>query len=409
MDPARASRRLPRKLLGTNGVLSYAQVAVRGEERDLVARLEPRSKLSRTVVAVAWECREPVLRSAERRVTTLLTGATGFVGSAVLRELVAAGHAVRTLVRPASDRRNLAGIDCETAVGDLGDPASLARALKGCEALFHVAADYRLWVRDPAAMERANVDGTLALLGAAARAGVTRVVYTGTVATLAVARDGSLADEGSVSRRDAMIGPYKRSKHDAASRIAALVEETGLPVVTVMPTAPIGPRDIRPTPTGRMVVEAARGRMPAFVDTGLNIVHVDDVAHGHRLAYERGVPGEGYILGGENLRLGAILADIAALMGRAPPRLRLPAWSVLPVAFIAEAMARARLTGEPFVTVDGVRMARYVMFFSNDKARRELGYVARPARDALNDAIEWFRREGYFAGGPASKASAPAT
>jgi dihydroflavonol-4-reductase len=328
--------------------------------------------------------------------TTLLTGATGFVGSAVLRALVAAGHEVRALARPAADRRNLAGIACDLVEGDLTDAASLARAAHGCEALFHVAADYRLWVRDPDAMERANVAGTLALLRAAAAAGVRRVVYTGTVATLRVGHDGTPSDEESRADLAEMIGPYKRSKHRAEHAVAALARDIGLEVVTVLPTAPIGPRDAKPTPTGRMVVEAASGRMPAFVDTGLNVVHVDDVAQGHLLAFAHGRPGERYILGGDDLRLRAILTQIAALSGRAGPRMRLPHWSVLPVAAVAEGMARCRLVAEPFVTFDGLRMARHVMFFSSDKARRELGYDPRPAGQALADAVAWFREAGYL-------------
>lgn len=328
--------------------------------------------------------------------TTLLTGATGFVGSAVLRALVAAGHDVRVLARPGASRANLADVPCAVVDGDLTDPASLDRAVAGCTDLFHVAADYRLWVRDATAMDRANVDGTQALLRAAARAGVRRVVYTGTVATLRPADDGAEADEFARAELHEMIGPYKRSKHRAARAVAAVVDETGLDVVTVMPTAPIGPRDAKPTPTGRMVVEAARGRMPAFVDTGLNVVHVDDVARGHLLAHARGRAGESYILGGDNLRLGAILAAIASLAGRRAPRVRLPHWSVLPVAAAAETLARCGLVREPFVTFDGLRMARHVMFFSSDKARRELGYDPRPAGPALADAVAWYRAAGYL-------------
>jgi dihydroflavonol-4-reductase len=328
--------------------------------------------------------------------TTLLTGATGFVGSAVLRRLVAAGHDVRVLARAGADRRHLEGVPCAIVTGDFADPASLGRATRGCAALFHVAADYRLWVRDPSAMERVNVDGSVALMRAAAEAGVRRVTYTSTVATLRPGHDGTPVDETAGADLHEMIGPYKRSKHRAAYAVAEATRATGLEVVTVMPTAPIGPRDAKPTPTGRMVVEAARGRMPAFVDTGLNVAHVDDVADGHLRAHEQGRPGETYILGGENLRLGAILAAIAALVGRRAPRVNLPHWSVLPAAAVAEGLARCRLVREPFVTFDGLRMARHVMFFSSDKARRELGYAPRPAADALADAVAWYRQAGYL-------------
>jgi dihydroflavonol-4-reductase len=325
---------------------------------------------------------------------TLVTGASGFVGSAVARALIAAGHRVRVLVRPTSDRRNLAGLAVETRVGSLEDRASLAAALAGCRALFHVAADYRLWVRDPAAMRRANVDGTRDLMEAALAAGLERVVYTSSVATLGLTDDGRPADETTPVAADAMIGPYKRSKFDAERAVDALVATRGLPAVIVNPSTPIGPRDLKPTPTGRIIVEAASGRMPGYVDTGLNLVHVDDVAAGHLAAFDRGTIGERYILGGENLSLAALLAEIASLTGRAPPRLKVPRVAVYPVALVEETLAR--LTGrEPFATFDGLRMAKKKMFFSSAKAERELGYRFRPARAGLVDALAWFRAEGY--------------
>jgi dihydroflavonol-4-reductase len=325
---------------------------------------------------------------------TLITGATGFVGSAVLRQLIAAGHSVRALVRPNSDRRNLSGLPVEIFVGDLTDPSSLDRALSGCSALFHVAADYRLWVPRPDDIYAANVEGTRNIMRAAGERGVRRIVYTSSVALLGLRGDGA-ADEATPSFLEDMIGHYKRSKFLAEAEVSRFVRESNLPVVIVNPSTPIGPRDVKPTPTGRMIVEAATGRMPAFVDTGLNLVHVDDVARGHLLAFERGRIGERYVLGGENASLRDILARIAAIVGRRPPRLRLPHDAVMPVAHLAEAWARAT-GGEPFVTRDSVRMARKHMYFSSAKAEGELGHRARPVDDALRDAIDWFRFHGYL-------------
>jgi dihydroflavonol-4-reductase len=324
----------------------------------------------------------------------LVTGASGFVGSAVVRRLLAAGYEVRALLRPSSDRRNVAGLPIEIREGSLEDEASLGAALDGCSHLFHVAADYRLWVRDPAAMCRANVDGTRHLMERALAKGVSRIVYTSSVATLGLMGDGSPADETTPSCYADMVGPYKQSKFRAEEVVRNLVATQGLPAVIVNPSTPIGPRDIKPTPTGRMIVEAASGRMPAFVDTGLNLVHVDDVAEGHLLAAQKGRIGERYILGGEDLSLAAILAAIAELSGRAPPRIRLPIAAVVPIAVVAEAIGR--ITGkEPFVTLDGLRMARKKMYFSSAKAAGEFGYAPRPVREALADAVAWFREAGY--------------
>jgi len=328
--------------------------------------------------------------------TTLVTGASGFVGSAVLRALVGAGHRVRALLRPSSDRGNLEGVDCEVAIGDLTDPASLVAAVAGCEALFHVAADYRLWVPDPDVLYRANVAGTEALMRAAAAAGVGRIVYTSSVATLGTRADGGDADEETPATLDKMIGAYKRSKFLAEAAVRRLAAEEGLPVVIVNPSAPIGPRDRRPTPTGRMVLEAARGRVPAYVDTGLNLVHVDDVAAGHLLAYERGEIGARYVLGGENMSLREIFGHVAALAGRAPPRIRLPRAPLVPLAHIAETFARLTGGDEPMLTVDGLRMAGKRMYYSSDKARRALGYAPRPAIEGLRDALAWFGAHGYL-------------
>lgn len=328
--------------------------------------------------------------------TTLVTGATGFVGSAVLRRLIAAGHATRVLTRAGSDRRNVDGIDCDVVVGDLNDPPSLKAAVRGCDALFHVAADYRIWAPDPAVLYRTNEGGTRDLMRAAAEAGVRRIVYTSSVATLGLNADGRPADEDTPVTLADMIGDYKRSKYVAEQAVCALVRQEGLPAVIVNPSAPIGPRDVKPTPTGRMVLEAAAGRMPAYVDTGLNVVHVDDVAEGHLLAFEKGEVGERYILGGDNMSLREILTAIAEIVGRPPPRVSLPRSLLYPVAYVAEALARLRGSGQPMVTVDSLRMSKKLMYFTPAKAQRRLGYAARPAREALGDAVDWFRQNGYL-------------
>jgi len=274
------------------------------------------------------------------------------------------------------------------------DPRSLARAVAGCRYVYHVAADYRIWVPDPAPMFRANVEGTRDLLTAALEAGAERVVYTSSVATLGLV-SGGLADEGTPSSIDDMIGPYKRSKFAAEEVVRELAQKRGLPVVIVNPSAPVGPGDIKPTPTGRLIVEAARGQMPAFVDTGLNIVHVDDVAEGHLSAAEKGRIGDRYILGSENMALAEILAEVAQAVGRRPPWLRVPHTALFPIAFGAE--LAARMTGrDPFITLDGVRMSRKKMYFSSEKASRELGYAPRPAREAIIDAVGWFEANGYL-------------
>jgi len=328
---------------------------------------------------------------------TLVTGATGFVGSAVARKLFHEGFAVRALVRPGSPRFHLEGIDLEFAEGDMRDASSVRRAMAGVRYVFHVAADYRLWARDRDEIFAANVEGTRNIMQEAARAGVERVVYTSSVATLGLRADLSPADESVPLRQEEGIGTYKRSKIAAERLVEAMVAEQQLPVVIVNPSTPIGPRDVKPTPTGRVIVEAARGRMPGFLDTGLNLVHVDDVAEGHIAALRRGVIGERYILGGENVGLADMLAEIARQVGRRRPRLRIPRAVVIPIAFAAE--TRARFTGrEPFTTLDGIRMAAHHMFFTSAKAERDLGYRARPHREALADAISWFRTAGYLEG-----------
>jgi dihydroflavonol-4-reductase len=328
--------------------------------------------------------------------TVLVTGATGFIGTAVVRRLLAEGERVRALVRPASNRGNLEGLDVEIAVGDLTEPASLAAAVAGCGALFHVAADYRLWTRDPAEMIRTNVEGSTAIVRAAMDAGVARIVYTSSVAALGLNGDQSPADEDTPATVDDMIGIYKRSKFLAEEAVRGLIRQHGAPVVIVNPSTPVGPRDIRPTPTGRMIVEAAAGRMPAFVDTGLNIVHVDDVAAGHLMAWRKGTVGERYVLGGANMALADILAAIAGICGRRAPTVRIPHGAIMPIAHLAEAWTRLSGGAEPFVTVDGVRMARKKMYFSSAKAERALGYRARPAQEAFVDAVAWFRARGYL-------------
>ena len=328
--------------------------------------------------------------------TALVTGATGFVGSAVLRALLRRSQPVRALVRPTSSRHLLEGLPVEIVAGDLADPASCRGALRGCDTLFHVAADYRLWVPQPDAMYRTNVVGTRRLLLEAAEVGVSRIVYTSSVATLGLRADRLPSDETTPATLADMIGHYKRSKFLAEKAVRELIAEAGLPVVIVNPSAPVGPADARPTPTGRVLLEAARGRIPAYVDTGLNLVHVDDVADGHLRALARGRVGERYILGGENLPLAEMLALIAHLVGRRPPRLRVPSGALLPLAFIAEAMARMGIGGEPLVTADGIRMARKPMYFTSAKAERELGYRSRPAVEGLRDAIDWYRGCGYL-------------
>ncbi|MFQ5765384.1 MAG: hopanoid-associated sugar epimerase [Rhodospirillales bacterium] len=325
----------------------------------------------------------------------LVTGASGFVGSAVLRRLLERGGAARAMVRPESDRRNLEGLAVEVVEGDLTDPATLKGALKGCEGLFHVAADYRLWAPDPAPLFKTNVEGTRAIMLAAGECGVGRIVYTSSVATLGLLPDGAPANEETPVGFADMIGAYKQSKFLAEAEVSELVRAERLPAVIVNPSTPVGPRDVKPTPTGRMIVEAASGRMPAYVDTGLNIVHVDDVAEGHLLAYERGEAGERYLLGGDNMTLADILRAVARNTGRRPPLVRIPHSVVLPIAYLAEAWSRLAGGTEPFATVDGVRMARKKMFFSHRKAEKALGYRPRPAEDALADAVRWFRDNSY--------------
>ena len=328
--------------------------------------------------------------------TALVTGATGFIGSAVARRLLARGEKVRVLARAGGDRRNLAGLDIEIVEGDLRDENARREAVRGIKSLYHVAADYRLWVPDPAAMFATNVESTTDLLRQAAAAGAQRMVYTSSVATLGIPKDGTSATEDTPVTLADMVGPYKQSKYLGEEAVRKLALEEKLPIIIVNPTAPVGPRDVKPTPTGRTVVEAAAGRMPAFVDTGLNLVHVDDCAEGHVLAHDKGKVGERYILGGENMTLQEILVRVASLTGGRAPKIKLPHGAILPLAYAAEFAARVFRTGEPFVTVDGIKLAKKRMFFTHAKATRDLGYTARPVDEALLDAIAWFRLHGQL-------------
>jgi len=327
--------------------------------------------------------------------TVLVTGAAGFIGSAVVRALLAKGAAVRVLVRPTSDMGNLDDLPVERFFGDLRDRRSVEQTVKGCEAVFHVAADYRLWVPQPKEMFANNVDGTRNIMIAAGDAGVPRIVYTSSVATLGLPCNVEAADEDTPATQADMIGPYKQSKFAAEAMVRAMIADKGLPAVIVHPSTPIGPWDRRPTPTGQIIVEAASGHMPAYVDTGLNMVHVDDVADGHLLALEQGKPGERYILGGDNLTLKEILVQIGEVTGKPAPRIQVPHKVVMPIAAMAEMWGRISHR-EPFVTLDGVRLARKKMFFSSDRAKRRLGYRPRPASEAIVDAIDWFERHGYL-------------
>jgi dihydroflavonol-4-reductase len=336
----------------------------------------------------------PTMEFALRGVPVLVTGAAGFVGSAVAHALRARGAVLRVLARSTSPRTNLEGLDAQVVVGDVRDRVAVEQALDGCRYFFHVAADYRLWARDPEEIVRNNVDGVTSAMAAALAAGVERVVHTSSVATLRLSPDGAPADEsGPIAEREA-VGVYKRSKVAAERIVERMIAERGLPAVIVNPSTPIGPRDVRPTPTGRIIVEAARGRMPAFVDTGLNLAHVDDVAQGHLLALEKGRIGERYILGGQDTSLQQMLAEIARLTGRRAPMVKLPLAPLWPLAEVAELVGR--ITGqEPFVTKDALKMASHHMYFSSAKAARELGYSARPHVEALKDALAWFRAQGY--------------
>ena len=321
---------------------------------------------------------------------TLVTGATGFVGWHIASKLLERGETVRALVRDPARLRELDGV--EAVQGDLRDTESLDRAVAGCGVVYHAAADYRLWTRDPQEMYRSNVDGTRHVLDAARRNGIERVVYTSTVGCIGIPKDG-IGDEQTPVGIEDMQGPYKRSKF-LAERVALEFAGSGFPVVIVNPTAPVGDHDFKPTPTGKMLVDFVRGAMPAFLDTGLNVVDVRDVAQGHLAACDRGRVGERYILGAENLTLESIFGTLAKAVGRPAPRIRIP----YPVAYAAGVVstAWAGVTGkEPLAPLDGVKMARKKMWVRHDKAAQELGYAPDPAAAALERAVEWFRANGY--------------
>jgi dihydroflavonol-4-reductase len=326
---------------------------------------------------------------------TLVTGATGFLGSHVARQLSERGESVRVLARASSDTRAIEGLRSERFTGDLRDAASLDRALEGVTHVYHVAADYRLWARDPREIYESNVDGTQNLLEAARRAGVERFVYTSTVATIAVPRHGDLPNEQTQSSVGEMIGHYKRSKFQA-EQCALRAAESGLPVVIVNPTTPVGPGDWKPTPTGKIILDFLRGRMPGYVDTGLNFVPVEDCARGHLLAAERGRVGERYILGGSNLTLKQLLDMLAGISGRPAPRWKFPHALAYVAGCVDTAVSRA-LGREPRIPLDGVRMARHKMFVDSSKAEREIGFNSGPLEAALERAVAWYQSSGYIA------------
>ena len=327
--------------------------------------------------------------------TILVTGVSGFVGAAVARAFARHGYKVRGLVRASSPRDNLLDFPGELVVGDMLDAGSLHQAMEGLAGLAHVAADYRLWAPDMEEIVRNNREGTRTIMEAACAAGLRRIVYTSSVATLAP-DDSGPSDENRPLSEATAIGAYKRSKVVAERLVEWMVAERGLPAVIVNPSTPIGPRDVKPTPTGRILVEAACGRMPAFVDTGLNLAHVDDVAEGHVAAFERGAIGRRFILGGQDVSLQMMLGEIAKQTGRKPPTISLPRAPLVPLAWGAELFGR--LTGkEPFLTRDALRMSRYRMYFSSARAEAELGYHARPWPEAIADALGWFRLQGMIA------------
>jgi dihydroflavonol-4-reductase len=323
-----------------------------------------------------------------------VTGATGFLGSHVARVLAGQGAELRLLVRPSSNLKNLEGLKAETAIGDLRDPASLEKAISGCDAVFHVAADYRLWVRDPREMYRSNVEGTRSILEATRKNGVKRVVYTSSVATVGFTGNGQAADEDSPVSLADMIGHYKRSKF-MAEQIALEAGRSGLNVVTVNPTTPIGEQDVKPTPTGRIVVDFLKRKFPAYVETGLNLVDATECARGHIAALEKGKPGERYILGGENLTLKQILDMLGSITGLPSPKMKLPYIFAFAAGVVDEAVTGRMLKREPRATVDAVRMGKKKMFASSAKAERELGWRIVPVEGALRRAVEWFQANGY--------------
>lgn len=338
--------------------------------------------------------------------TTLVTGATGFVGSHVARQLVSAGQSVRVLVRPNSNLEALAGLHVEYFEGDLRDQESLERAMHGIRRVFHVAADYRLWTPRPDELYEINVEGTRKLLAAARHARVERIVYTSTVATIAVPRNGTLPNEDTQATLNEMIGHYKRSKF-LAEQVVVEAVSAGMPVVIVNPTAPVGPWDWKPTPTGRIILDFLKGKMPAYVDTGLNVAPVEDIAAGHLLAAEKGRVGQRYILGGRNMTLKQILDALSAITGRPAPRVRLPHAVALAAGYADQLFCR--LAGrEPQIPVEGVKMSRHRMFVESDKAEHELGYKPTSVEAALERAVSWYQQHGYLNAGAGNKSVAQA-
>jgi len=323
-----------------------------------------------------------------------LTGATGFVGAHVARHLADQGAQMRVLVRPTSNLANLEGLNAETVAGDLLQPEGLRTAIRGCDALMHVAADYRLWVRDPKTMYAANVEGTRALLRIAREEGVPRSVYTSSVATMGFREDGTIVDENTPVSIDDMVGHYKRSKF-LAEQAAIEAAKAGQQVIILNPTTPIGPQDVKPTPTGRIVVDFLNKKFPAYMDTGLNLVDVSEVARTHCTALEMGRPGERYILGGENLTLKQILDKMSAITGLPSPTMKVPYAVAMTFAFFDETITGRILGKEPRATVEEVRMGKKKMFASSAKAQRDLGFRIVPVYEALRAAINWFRAHGY--------------
>ncbi len=321
---------------------------------------------------------------------TLITGATGFLGNSIARALQKTGAEIKLLIRKSSNTSTIQDIEAEKFVGDIQDPSSIKNALRGCNHLYHVAADYRLWARRSKDLYDNNVLGTKNIMLGALEGGIERVVYTSSVATIGVTKDGAVSDESTQSKLSDMIGHYKRSKFLAEKEVDRLIRTEGLPAVIVNPSTPIGPRDAKPTPTGRIILDAINGRMPAYVNTGLNIAHVDDIATGHILAFQRGAVGERYILGGEDLTLKEILFYVAKASGGRPPRICLPRQLIFPIAYISEFWAWLTNGPAPQATVEGLKMAAYQMYFSSDKARRELNYKSRSAVTAIEDATKWF-------------------
>ena len=326
----------------------------------------------------------------------LVTGATGFLGSAISRKLIEAGNDVKLLVRKSSDRSNTHGLKAEIVVGDLTEQSSLLRACRGVEALYHVAADYRLWSKNKKQIYENNVTGTKNIMQAALASDIGKIVYTSSVATLGTSAKNDLSNENTPVRFENMIGHYKRSKFLAENVVQEMITTKGLPAVIVNPSTPVGPRDIKPTPTGRIIRDAALGKIPAYVNTGLNLAHVDDIALGHLLAYEKGVIGRRYILGGENLSLRDILLIVKKWSNQRARLYKIPRVIVFPVAWISELIAHLTNGPEPQVTLEGLRMSKNKMFFSSARAAEELGYTWRNPKEGINDSLNWFRKVGYI-------------